>query len=340
VSRLRSALLDLGAVLGSLCLVVALAGLVLGVKPLVFRSGSMSPEIPAGALGFSRPASAAELGVGDVVSVVSANHERVTHRIVAIEGAGETRELTLQGDANSAPDAETYQVGRADRVFWSVPLVGYPLAWIGTPLGLVLLGGLVFAILVVIFRREQPPGGKRRASAMVAAPVALAVVVTTASGTSAAFTDTAATASGTIAAGSTLSPSPVVAPTADCSISGVAGLSQTATLRWTGVSAATGSAPAPASSYEYVIRVFNRSTDAQIGSAQTQAHAGAASSTQSVAYTASLLSNLFGINLLNDTLMRFEIRSRIAGTSWSGAAVVNINLRARSVLGLATLSCE
>jgi signal peptidase I len=333
-------LLNVGAIVGSVCLVAALAGIVLDVKPLVFTSGSMGPEIPAGALGFSRPVPATELQVGDVVSVVTADRHRVTHRIVAVDGTGATRELTLRGDANSAPDAETYRVQSTDRVFWSVPLVGYAVAWLGSPLGLVLLGGAALAALVVIFRRERPRGGKRRASAVGAATVALAVVVTTTPDASAVFTDTAPAASGTIAAGSAQSPAPVVAPTVDCAISGTPGLSHTATLRWTGVPSPTASAPAPASSYEYVIRVFNRSTGAQIGGAQTQAHAGAAASTQAVAYTASLLSNLFGLNLLSDTLIRFEIRSRIAGTSWVGTTAVNINLRARSVLTLATLSCE
>lgn len=226
---MRSVLLTAGAVVGSLCLVVALAGLIAGVKPLVFRSGSMGPEIPAGALGLSRPVDAAELKVGDVVSVVAGDGTRVTHRIVGIAGEGETRTLSLRGDANSAPDAETYPVSGTDRVFVSVPYAGYVVAWVGSPLGLFLLGGFVFTMIVVIFRRP-PTGGRRKATGIAAAGAAVAVVVTTTNGTAAAFSDTAAVSSGAVAAYT------VPAPELSCSF-----ISVTTGIRfsWPAVSGAT-----------------------------------------------------------------------------------------------------
>src|SRR5690606_38613507 len=107
VSRLRTFTLTAGAVVGTVCLVLALASVLFDIRFLVFRSGSMGPEIPAGSVALARPVAAAELADGDVVSVIASNGVRVTHRIVSITGDGAERVLTLRGDANTTPDAET-----------------------------------------------------------------------------------------------------------------------------------------------------------------------------------------------------------------------------------------
>jgi hypothetical protein len=78
---LRETLLNLGAGLGVMCLLAAVAAIGFGIRPLVFRSGSMGPEIGTGALGLARTVPAAELAVGDVVSVVNSRGVRVTHRV-------------------------------------------------------------------------------------------------------------------------------------------------------------------------------------------------------------------------------------------------------------------
>ncbi len=235
MTRLREALLTAGAVVGSLCLLVALAGLVAGVKPLVFRSGSMGPEIPAGSLGLARPVAAVELEVGDVVSVINREGVRVTHRVVTIGGTGGSRDLTLRGDANSGPDAETYSVADADRVFWSAPALGYGVAWLGSPLGLFVLGGVCVGVLVLGFRRSPSrpgDGGRRRAAATVAAPVVASVVLLQAtSGTSAAFSDTAAVSTGSVGAYDV--PKPAIQ---SCTVTGGALSQKTATIVWTEVS--------------------------------------------------------------------------------------------------------
>src|SRR6478672_13379767 len=75
--------LSLGAAIGVLCLVMTLAGVCFGVRPMVFLSGSMSPTIPAGSLALTRPVPAADLRPGDVVAAPLGD-ELVTHRIVAI----------------------------------------------------------------------------------------------------------------------------------------------------------------------------------------------------------------------------------------------------------------
>ncbi|MEZ0580024.1 signal peptidase I [Nocardioides sp. MH1] len=307
MSRVRGVLLTIGAVVGSLCLVVALAGQVLGVRPLLFRSGSMSPDIPAGAFGLARPVPAGDLGVGDVVSVVAHDGTRVTHRVVGVAGSGATRRLTLQGDTNPTPDDEVYEVTRADRVFWSMPYAGYAVAFIGSPLGLFLLGGFVFAMLVVILRRDRPRGGRRRATALVAAPLAVAVVAGATTGTTAAYSDTGAVPSGTLTARTVARPDPTACAVTGNSLSGF-----TATITWP-----VQTSPATMT-YTATLREGNALTvTASAGTAQTKVTSG-------------LLGSLLG------TTVHVDITAALPGTSWTSA------VRTRAlVVGLAglTLTC-
>jgi signal peptidase I len=152
----RQTVLTVGAVLGVVCLLLAAGSALFGLRPLVFRSGSMSPTIDTGALGLARQVDAARLEVGDVVSVPTGDGERVTHRIVRVTHRDETATLALRGDANEVPDARTYVVGSADRVLLDVPLLGYAVSWVVGPAGLFLLGLYAAFLLSVLLRPETP----------------------------------------------------------------------------------------------------------------------------------------------------------------------------------------
>lgn len=144
--------LNLGAVLGSLCLLVAVLTLVFGLKPLVFVSGSMGPSIPTGSLGFAIPTPVAEVVPGQVISVVTTNGTRLTHRVVENLPEG----LVLKGDANSVADLQPYQVSSADRLLFSVPFLGYVVTWFSQPWAF-FVGGLLCAYLLYLafFRRDN-----------------------------------------------------------------------------------------------------------------------------------------------------------------------------------------
>ena len=75
----------------------------------------------------------------------------MTHR-------GDLASLALQGDANQAPDARTYEVSHADRVLFDIPLLGYAIGWLVGPVGLFLLGLYAAFLLSVIVKRtpEDP----------------------------------------------------------------------------------------------------------------------------------------------------------------------------------------
>lgn len=222
----RETALTVGAIVGCVCVLAAAAALIFGVKPLVFESGSMGPHIDTGALGVAVSTPASKLHVGDVVSVRNDAGDRITHRIVGKTAAGEGRAaLTLRGDANASPDAQTYQVTKADRLLFSVNGLGYVVAALQSPAAIFAGGLLVGILLMVAFRRRDrsdvahdddvahdvvddgdPPGGgakhrsarKLGAGAVVVAALLGVLVPFGASevrGTKASYTDSAAAAS-------------------------------------------------------------------------------------------------------------------------------------------------
>ncbi|MFC7446753.1 signal peptidase I [Rhodococcus daqingensis] len=158
-SRGREIALNVGAVAGLICVLVAAMSFFFGIKPLLFRSGSMSPDIPTGALALSKSTPAADLAVGDVVSVVNEQGVRITHRVKEIVSSdGSTSVLILKGDANKDADISPYTVTEADRVFFSVPGLGYAVAWLSSPAAIFLGGALVGGVMVLAFG----PSAKRK----------------------------------------------------------------------------------------------------------------------------------------------------------------------------------
>lgn len=258
---LKETALTVGAILGVLCILFAIFGSALGIKPLVFRSGSMEPTISTGALAISRAVPASDLRVGDVVSVTDAGGNRVTHRITDIgDRSGNSASLQLRGDANRTPDTQQYVVTTADRVAVDIPLLGYLVSWLATPAALLVLALLVALLLWITFRPDRLLGSRRsnlprhgrppgRHAAGGATPLILAMAAVAASvitvvgsvqNTLAAFTDTA-----TATAGFSAANLEATAPGMGCSRTF---LGSTVTMRWT---------PSPDTSVSYAIIVKN-----------------------------------------------------------------------------------
>lgn len=137
-------LFNVGAVLGSVCLVIAALSLVFGLTPLIFSSGSMGPAIPTGSLALAVPAAAADISPGEVVSVVASDGTRLTHRVVSADSSAG---LVLKGDANAVADLLPYTGVTVDRVLFSLPGLGYVVSWLASP-WVFLLGGLLCAYLI------------------------------------------------------------------------------------------------------------------------------------------------------------------------------------------------
>ena len=256
----REVVLTVGAVVGLAGILALAAALLFDLRALVFESGSMSPSIETGALAVARRIPAAQLEVGDIVSVHTASGDRVTHRIVGLDHRGDRALLTLKGDANAVADPERYDVVAADRVVVSAPRLGYAAARVASPAGLVLMGAYAIFLVSVILRPEghqaagrhrapraarsrrgrqlpsrvaaaRPRWLKRLAAALlVAATVVTGVTSERTSPTLASFTDSVQTSGPTLSAATVAPPA-----TFTCGLLGAFSV----TFNWTAVSGAT-----------------------------------------------------------------------------------------------------
>lgn len=258
---LREVLLTTGAVVGSVCLLAAVGAVAFGLRPLIFRSGSMEPAIKTGALALARDVPAESVHLGDVVSVVAPSGTRITHRVVSTS-PGPVTTLILKGDANEVADAQPYAVSEVALVVLHVDYLGYVVSWLRHPVA-IFVGGVVVGVLVMIaFTTRGPPphdpepsGGPAAGSSEAAAPaprraletagrvigggpvagltvmIIVATLGVTARDTRAAFADTAAAASGAFATRAR-----VAAPGLTCSGLGVLAVS----FNWNAITDATG----------------------------------------------------------------------------------------------------
>lgn len=140
----------IAGVAGIVTLLLAILGTTAGFGVVLFRTGSMSPTIDAGAAALVRTTAAEELHRGDVVTVDRPGKEPVTHRIIHIEsvGRGAARALTLQGDANAEPDPHPYEVEHARRVLFSVPNAAPIVSALSRPEGIATVT-LIVGVLII-----------------------------------------------------------------------------------------------------------------------------------------------------------------------------------------------
>jgi signal peptidase I len=277
---LRETLLNVGAGLGVLCLLAAVGSIGFGIRPLVFRSGSMGPEIGTGALGLARTVPADALAVGDVVSVVNGRGVRVTHRIQTVRHSYPSATLTLRGDANPTADPEPYVVVEADRLFWSVNRAGYLVGVLSSPWGTFGAGLLAGALLMYAFGRRPIPAETATAGRLAGLPAAVVAVLAAgvlllrpaATDTLAAFTDTATAQTGTFSAAQ------LTAPVLTCRIADAT----TVEVAWAAVPGATGYSvtvnPTLAAPVTTTVgtspRTFSRSVLVEMGTIVVRATAG------------------------------------------------------------------
>jgi signal peptidase I len=155
VRRTQQAMLTLGAVLGVASVVLTVAAPLVHVRPLIFLSGSMSPTITTGSLGLARTTPAADLRVGDVVTVPAGDNTYITHRIVEITHHDSAATLRLKGDANRQADPAVHEILEAPRVFAAVPYAGSVVAWFSRAPGVYVLAAYVVCALGALRRRRE-----------------------------------------------------------------------------------------------------------------------------------------------------------------------------------------
>lgn len=116
----------------------------------VVLSGSMEPAIHTGSVVVIKPADT--YSAGDVITFGKDTRDQVpvTHRIVAVEGAGTQKVFVTKGDANGDNDSGSVRISEViGKVFFSIPYVGFVLTFAKTKLGFIFLViGPAVAIMV------------------------------------------------------------------------------------------------------------------------------------------------------------------------------------------------
>jgi signal peptidase len=134
--------------------VVLMAGSILlphffGWRTDTVLSGSMSPTLRLGDLMVTEPVAADAIKVGDIITYRSPiDGSLVAHRVVEIQSQSELAFRT-KGDANDRPDPYLVTSQNVVGVVkFSVPLLGYPVQFIKTPLGFALVLGIPGAAII------------------------------------------------------------------------------------------------------------------------------------------------------------------------------------------------
>lgn len=155
----REGLLTLAALGGVVCIVLVIMAYTGGYSLIMFKTGSMSPTIPAGSVALVQKVPASEVDVGDVVTVDREDALPITHRVIAVDAAddADARTIRMRGDANDVEDPEPYVVEDVRIVRGSVPALAYVVVWFGSPwvLGGVTLGATALVVWAFWPRKER-----------------------------------------------------------------------------------------------------------------------------------------------------------------------------------------
>lgn len=117
-----------------------------GWTSLVVTSGSMAPALDPGDVVLVKPVDGASMEPMDIITFVTSDGTLVTHRIVDKGTDSDGTSFVTKGDANEEADGGTVDSRNVvGQVRYSVPHVGYLVAWARTPLGLAVLAlGLAY----------------------------------------------------------------------------------------------------------------------------------------------------------------------------------------------------
>ena len=154
--RLVDLALTVAAVGGVVCILLVVAASVFHITLIMFKTGSMSPTIPAGSLAVVREIPATEARVGDVVTISRTGELPITHRVTsATPQGGSTVTITMKGDANDIEDPEPYVVDSVRIVLLSVPGLANAVLAVSNPF---VLGGITLGAALLVSWAFWPRG--------------------------------------------------------------------------------------------------------------------------------------------------------------------------------------
>lgn len=153
------ALLWLAAVSGGLCIALVILAYMFNISLIMFKTGSMSPTIPAGSVALVREISAGEISIGDIVTVDRPGDLPVTHRVTHLEAMDDGQwSISMKGDANEQPDPLPYTAANVRQTLGHVPGLAPVIVSMGSPwvLACLTLGAASLVTWSFWPRRETP----------------------------------------------------------------------------------------------------------------------------------------------------------------------------------------
>jgi len=120
---------------------------VLGYELVIVKGPSMEPTIALGGLAFEKPARADQITPGTIVTLTAPNSTIITHRVTRVVQVDGHSAIETKGDANPAADPSPTPITAVTGiVVASLPILGFALAWLQIPSGilsvLTMLGAL------------------------------------------------------------------------------------------------------------------------------------------------------------------------------------------------------
>ena len=156
--RLIDGALVLLVLISLLTMVLARVVPLTGRSTFVVAGGSMAPAIAVGSAVIVEPVAPGSIVAGDVVSLRSGPDRAIfTHRVTRVVDRDGATWVETQGDANPAPDPSlTPATAVIGRVAATVPLMGYLVALMSTPSGIIFVIALGVLLLLVGWMMESP----------------------------------------------------------------------------------------------------------------------------------------------------------------------------------------
>lgn len=131
-------------------IVLLVAGLAMGYRPVILVSGSMAPTAPAGSLIIVTDIPRDQVAIDDIIVMSRGGGRLLTHRVVEIFEQDGRRVALTKGDANATPDPVAYELEANQRVVRFVaPVIGsLLLPMVGGAAAIVLAAALLLGLLL------------------------------------------------------------------------------------------------------------------------------------------------------------------------------------------------
>ena len=140
----------------------------LGYRLVVIAGPSMTPAIPLGAVVIERDPGPGAVSVGDVVTAQMPNGVSITHRVVRIGEAQGTTYLETRGDANDASDPAVTPLSAVTGVVaFQLPMVGFMLAYLAIPLGVLSVVLMMATLMFALWLLEESDAARERRAGTV-----------------------------------------------------------------------------------------------------------------------------------------------------------------------------